>query len=87
MTTSVLDGIPGLGETRKKRLVKELGGVRKVQAATLEDLRALSWLPDAVADAVYEKLHDPELSAALTTGNPAPSTMPPRSGSCDLATS
>ena len=27
MTTSVLDDIPGLGETRKKRLVKELGGV------------------------------------------------------------
>ena len=26
MTTSVLDGIPGLGEVRKKRLVKELGG-------------------------------------------------------------
>src|SRR5690606_13449396 len=27
MTKSVLDDIPGLGETRKKRLVKELGGV------------------------------------------------------------
>jgi excinuclease ABC subunit C len=57
MTTSVLDGIPGLGETRKKRLVKELGGVRKIQTATLEELRALSWLPDTVADAVHEKLH------------------------------
>ena len=32
MTTSVLDGIPGLGEVRKKRLVKELGGVRAVKA-------------------------------------------------------
>ena len=29
MTTSVLDGIPGLGEVRRKRLVKELGGVRR----------------------------------------------------------
>jgi excinuclease ABC subunit C len=57
MTTSVLDGIPGLGETRKKRLVKELGGIRKVQAASMEDLRALTWLPDTVAGAVYEKLH------------------------------
>jgi excinuclease ABC subunit C len=61
MTTSVLDGIPGLGETRKKRLVKELGGVRKVQAATLEDLRSLSWLPDAVADSLYDKLHSASL--------------------------
>ena len=57
MTTSVLDGIPGLGEVRKKRLVKELGGVRAVRAAELDQLRALPWLPDAVADAVYEKLH------------------------------
>ena len=35
MTTSALDGIPGLGDTRKKRLVKELGGVDAVQAGSL----------------------------------------------------
>ncbi len=57
MTTSVLDGIPGLGETRKKRLVKELGGVAKVKQASLEELKALSWLPDAVAEAVHDKIH------------------------------
>jgi excinuclease ABC subunit C len=56
MTRSRLDGVPGLGEVRRKRLVKELGGVRKVEAASREELRALSWLPDAVADAVYEHL-------------------------------
>jgi len=57
MTVSVLDGIPGLGETRKKRLTKELGGVAAVKSASLEALRGLSWLPDAVADAVYERIH------------------------------
>ena len=41
MTTSVLDGVPGLGETRKKRLVKEMGGVGKVKQASLEELKAL----------------------------------------------
>jgi excinuclease ABC subunit C len=60
MTTSVLDGIPGLGERRKQRLVKELGGVGAVRAAQREQLRALSWLPDSVADAVYDKLHAPD---------------------------
>ncbi len=55
MTSSVLDGIPGLGPTRRKRLVKEFGGVRKVQRATVEELQALPWLPDAVAIAVYQK--------------------------------
>ncbi len=57
MTTSVLDDIPGLGPTRRKRLIKELGGVNAVKQASRDDLRALSWLPDAVADAVYDKLH------------------------------
>jgi excinuclease ABC subunit C len=55
MTTSVLDDITGLGPGRKKRLIKEFGGVRRVQKASLEELRGLSWLPDPVADAVYEK--------------------------------
>ena len=55
MTRSVLDGISGLGEVRKKRLIKEFGGVRRVQKASLDELQELSWLPNAVAVAVHEK--------------------------------
>ena len=57
MTGSVLDGIMGLGPARRKRLVSVFGGVRAVQKASLEELRALSWLPDEVAEAVYAKAH------------------------------
>ena len=57
MTKSVLDDIKGLGPTRRKRLTKELGGVAAVKDASLDDLRALSWLPDGVALAVYAKVH------------------------------
>jgi excinuclease ABC subunit C len=57
MTASSLDGIPGLGETRKKRLVKALGGVNAVKRADLEELQALTWLPDDVAVAVHSKFH------------------------------
>jgi excinuclease ABC subunit C len=57
MTKSVLDDVAGLGPTRKKRLVKELGGVNAVRKASLEELKELSWLPDAVAEAVYAKVH------------------------------
>ena len=57
MTTSSLDGIPGLGPARRDRLVKALGGVRAVKAADLESLQALSFLPDAVAQAVFDKFH------------------------------
>ena len=57
MTASVLDGIRGLGPTRKKRLIRELGGPRALKELPRERLRELSWLPDDVADALYEKLH------------------------------
>lgn len=57
MTTSSLDGIPGLGPARRDRLVKAMGGVRAVKAADLESLQALSFLPDAVAQAVFDKFN------------------------------
>ena len=57
MTASVLDGIPGLGPNRRKRLVAAFGGVRAVQRASLEELVALTWLPDAVGEAVFAKAH------------------------------
>jgi excinuclease ABC subunit C len=57
MTKSALDDIPGLGEQRRKQLVKAMGGVRAVQRADLDDLKALSFLPDKVAEAVYAKFH------------------------------
>lgn len=58
MTTSVLDGVAGLGPTRRARLVKELGGMGAVRRAGLDELQALPWLPDAVAAAVHHKIHD-----------------------------
>jgi excinuclease ABC subunit C len=63
MTVSSLDGIPGLGEVRQKKLVKALGGVNAVKRADLDELKSLSFLPDAVAQAVYERFH-PEPAAA-----------------------
>ena len=57
MTGSVLDGIPGFGVERRKRLIKELGSVKAIQTASKEDLRSISWLPNAVANSLYEKIH------------------------------
>ena len=59
MTRSALEGIPGLGDTRRKRLLKELGGVTAVKQASLEQLHALPWLPDNVGAAVHAHFHDP----------------------------
>ncbi|MBW3536839.1 MAG: excinuclease ABC subunit UvrC [Actinobacteria bacterium] len=59
MTTSVLDDVPGLGPTRRKRLIKEFGGIKAIKEAPLERLEGLKWLPSAVAKALYDKLHTP----------------------------
>jgi excinuclease ABC subunit C len=57
MTTSVLDNIPGLGPTRKKRLMKDFGSVKKMRELEESDFLALPWLPDPVGKAVYARLH------------------------------
>ncbi len=62
MTRSVLDDVPGLGPTRKRRLLAEVGGARALREASLDQLLALSWLPDAVARNVYAALHEPASS-------------------------
>jgi excinuclease ABC subunit C len=71
MTKSALDDIPGLGPVRRKRLLKELGGVTAVKKASLEDLTALAWLPDPVAHAIYEHLHAPPAKGAPGTSRVA----------------
>jgi excinuclease ABC subunit C len=57
MVASSLDGIPGLGDARKKQLVKAMGGVNAVKKASLDELKALSFLPDPVAEAIHAKFH------------------------------
>ena len=57
MTQSALDGIPGLGEARRKKLLKHFGSVKKVREASLDDLRAVPGLPASVAEAVFDNLH------------------------------
>jgi excinuclease ABC subunit C len=59
MTKSAIDDVPGLGPGRKKRLLKELGGITAVKNASLGELEALSWLPEKVAHALYTKIHGP----------------------------
>ena len=57
MTASALDGIAGLGESRRKKLLVALGGVNAVKRASLDELQALSFLPEAVAVAIHTKFH------------------------------
>jgi excinuclease ABC subunit C len=64
MTSSALDGVPGLGPARRKRLVAELGSIKAVREASKEELLSLSWLPAPVGEALWEKVHGPRPAAA-----------------------
>ena len=56
MTASVLDEIPGVGPKRKKALLKHFGGIRKLRAATVEEIAAVPGVTRDVAEAVAEAL-------------------------------
>lgn len=58
MTQSALDGIPGLGPARRKKLLKHFGSLKQVRAASLEEIRAVPGVPAAVAEAVHDNLHN-----------------------------
>ena len=57
-TRSRLEGISGLGEVRRKKLLQQFGTVKAVTQAELPELEAA--LPKAVALAVYERFHGVE---------------------------
>jgi excinuclease ABC subunit C len=57
MTASVLDGIPGVGETRRRQLVRHFGSARKAAQASLEELEQVPGLGPQLAKVVYDHLH------------------------------
>jgi excinuclease ABC subunit C len=70
MTATTLEGIPGLGPTRQRRLLAHMGSLKALRAATPEELASLSWLPDTVAAAVFDRLHGPSRPSLLTRARP-----------------
>jgi excinuclease ABC subunit C len=55
MVDSVLDGVPGVGPARKKRLLRTFGSLKRIRAADVEQLAEV--VPAAVAADLYEALH------------------------------
>jgi excinuclease ABC subunit C len=63
MTASRLDGIPGLGEKRRKALLGRFGSVKRIRQATVEELAGVPGIGPALAAVVAAELG----SAADTT--------------------
>jgi len=54
---SRLDRIPGIGDDRKKRLLKGLGSLRRVEAATVEQLAAVKGIGPELARTIHAFFH------------------------------
>lgn len=59
MVVSRLDAIPGIGEKRRKLLLKHFGSLRKIKEASVEDFRPLS-IGDKLAQTIIDSLQDEE---------------------------
>ncbi|MHB8780245.1 MAG: excinuclease ABC subunit UvrC [Candidatus Geothermincolia bacterium] len=51
---SELDNIPGVGETRKRKLLSHYGSIKRIREASLEDLNGLKFMDRPSAVSVYE---------------------------------
>ena len=53
----MLDDIPGIGEVRRKGLMRHFGSIEKIKAASVEELAAADGMNENAATAVYKFFH------------------------------
>ena len=71
MTTSALDGIPGLGEARRKALMTRFGSLKRLRAASVEDLMEVPGIGRHTAEVIAAALvggEQPVPAVNVTTG-------------------
>lgn len=67
---SILDDIKGVGEVRRKALLRHFGSVEKIQTATPEQIKEVDSMTEAAAQAVYDFFHNPAERIAEETKGP-----------------
>jgi excinuclease ABC subunit C len=75
MVASALDSVPGLGATRKAALLKHFGSLRKLRAATIEEIVEVPGVGATTAAAIVAALAAPAVpadGAAAGVGTPSP---------------
>ena len=67
MVESLLDGVPGLGELRRKALLKHFGSLKKLRAADVGDIALVPGIGPRTAQAVKDALAREEPAEAINT--------------------
>jgi excinuclease ABC subunit C len=84
MLVSMLDDVPGLGESRRKALMKQFGSLKRLRAATVEELTAVPGIGRRTAEAVQAAIAQPAVEDASATpdgpeaGSPVESSTAPQ---------
>ena len=74
MTVSALDGIAGLGETRRKALLRHFGSVKRLKAASVDEVMEVPGIGRRTAEAVLAAVAGGTTAQA---GTPAPEAAEP----------
>jgi excinuclease ABC subunit C len=76
MTASDLDSVPGLGDVRRKALLRHFGSVKRLKAATVEDIVEVPGIGRRTAEAILAALGQPAAAAAASPdGGPVSAPM------------
>jgi len=67
MVESILDDVPGLGEARKKAVLRQFGSLKRLRAASVEELSSVPGIGPTVAQAVVDALAASAPVPALNT--------------------
>lgn len=59
-TQSSLDGISGLGPKRRQQLLRQFGGFKELERASIEAIAQVDGISQQLAERIYEHFHDQE---------------------------
>ena len=57
---SSLEAIPGLGPKRRQQLLRQFGGLREIERASVDTLSKVDGISQDLAKRIYEHFHEPE---------------------------
>jgi excinuclease ABC subunit C len=71
MVESALDGVPGLGEVRRKTLLRHFGSLKRLRAATVDEIALVPGIGPRTAEAIVAALGESARKPATVSVNTA----------------